>query len=104
MSASLTDRITEALAPELRANCVSEDPNNGFHSWRCEYPDLYGKCDCFQELLTDLASVLVPIVEAEKAEAWERLCNWLDDHVDSDVRGSVKRAARDSNPYRKDTR
>lgn len=35
-----------------------------------------------------------------KAEAWDRLCDWLDDHVDTDVRDSVKRAARDSNPYR----
>lgn len=34
-----------------------------------------------------------------KAEAWDRLCDYLDAHVDTDVRDSVKRACRDTNPY-----
>lgn len=36
----------------------------------------------------------------DMSEAWERLCNYLDAHVETDVRSSVKTAARMSNPYK----
>ena len=33
------------------------------HSWRCEYPDRYGPCDCACELAEALVGALLPIEE-----------------------------------------
>ena len=30
----------------------------GFHGWRCEYPDIYGECDCVAESARDILAAL----------------------------------------------
>lgn len=39
----------------LRENGVNEQ--DGMHSWRCAYPETYGACSCFEELVNDLMKV-----------------------------------------------
>lgn len=31
-----------------------EEFGDGIHSWRCEYPDRYGRCTCFEDCVRDL--------------------------------------------------
>ena len=41
----------------LRENGLTDEPSKydgSIHSWRCEYPDRYGECSCFAELVADL--------------------------------------------------
>lgn len=52
-----TDELRERLRVVLAENGVDEAPAT-LHSWRCEYPERYGKCDCIAELVTDLAAVV----------------------------------------------
>jgi hypothetical protein len=33
---------------------MNEHTNEGPHSWRCEYPDIYGECDCLDGLTNDI--------------------------------------------------
>ena len=54
---SATDELRERLRVVLAENGVDEAPAT-LHSWRCEYPERYGKCDCIAELVTDLAAVV----------------------------------------------
>lgn len=34
-------------------------PGNSLHSWRCEYPDIYGECDCVQETAREITAAVV---------------------------------------------
>ena len=52
-----TDELRERLRVVLAENGVDEAPAT-LHSWRCEYPERYGKCDCVAELVTDLVAVV----------------------------------------------
>lgn len=53
----------ERIADVLRANGLVEHPTSpeeveqDIHSWRCGYPDHYDPCDCFAELVSDLAAL-----------------------------------------------
>lgn len=47
----------ETIESILRGAGLSDEPekyHSSIHSWRCEHPDRYGKCSCFQELLAEL--------------------------------------------------
>lgn len=44
----------------LRGAGLTDEPekyDGSIHSWRCAYPDRYGKCTCFQELVADLEAL-----------------------------------------------
>lgn len=43
-------------------------PGNSFHSWRCEYPDRYGPCDCVQEVADSILAVAAPLLVSAEAE------------------------------------
>ena len=43
-------------------------PGNSIHSWRCEYPDRYGPCDCVAETVRGLWDVVVEGLRLE----WRR--------------------------------
>ena len=49
-----TGSLEERIRKVLIENAVDSTDNQGMHSWRCQYPDAYGPCDCFEELVTDL--------------------------------------------------
>ena len=49
----VTRREVEVVLTE---NGLSTVPT-GMHSWRCEHPDRYGDCTCFDELVDDLMSL-----------------------------------------------
>ena len=64
----MTAAIVSALAEQMRGAGISDKPaefDSSIHSWRCEYPDIYGACDCFGELVRDLAT----LIAAERADA-----------------------------------
>ena len=64
--------IVSALAEQLRGAGISDKPaefDSSIHSWRCEYPDIYGACDCFGEMLRDLTAAVAELVAAERADA-----------------------------------
>ena len=48
----------------LAESCLSTP--GGFHSWCCEHPDMYGPCDCLDELVNDLLPI---VAEAERRGA-----------------------------------
>ena len=49
-------------------------PGNGLHSWRCEYPDRYGPCDCVQEVADLILAAAAPLlVSADSSAQAERL-------------------------------
>lgn len=44
----------------LRGNGITDRPDlfdSDIHSWRCEYPERYGGCTCFSELVDELMAV-----------------------------------------------
>lgn len=52
----------DGVAEVLRANGLTDNPHrydSSIHSWRCEYPDRYGPCSCFQDLVADLEGLIV---------------------------------------------
>lgn len=82
MSESLTQTVREALAAALTSNGVGRSAPDGIHSWRCEYPNVYGPCTCFAELLDDLVAAVTlrldaaeRVVEAAEAYRWPALTN-----------------------------
>lgn len=64
--------LVQELAATLRANGLTDEPgtyDGSMHSWRCSYPDVYGPCDCFAELVNDLASILAQRIRDERGDA-----------------------------------
>lgn len=84
-----TPDVAGVLAEALRAGGLTDKPDeydSDIHSWRCRYPDIYGPCSCFQELLSDLAAALSPVLaqvqkdEPEVAfEGWHYGVQWPED-------------------------
>lgn len=71
MSARLSD--VEAL---LRGAGLSDEPakyDSDIHGWRCRYPDIYGPCSCFAELVTILVARLAEAEQAAEQRGAERI-------------------------------
>ena len=52
--------MSNAIEAALRGAGLTDKPgefDSSIHSWRCEHPETYGPCDCFQELVRELAEV-----------------------------------------------
>ena len=52
--------MSDAFEAVLRGAGLTDKPgefDSSIHSWRCEHPETYGPCDCFQELVRELAEV-----------------------------------------------
>jgi hypothetical protein len=59
------DKATiERLRKVLIEHSVDSVENTAFHSWRCRYPDRYGPCTCFEELMVDLTRALYKAIGA----------------------------------------
>jgi len=65
----------EALVQQIAGALIAEGagPGNSIHSWRCEYPDIYGPCDCVNETAQEVARAVLPLVEAQVAPLRARL-------------------------------
>lgn len=51
--------MSEKIEAILRGAGLTDEPgefDGNIHSWRCEHPNVYGKCDCSQSLVADLAA------------------------------------------------
>ena len=79
--------LSEEIERVMRENGLSDEPgqfDSNIHSWRCEHPDRYGPCSCFQELRDDLTRILAARLagvrdEREvKAEGLRELADDLD--------------------------
>ncbi|PMC76386.1 hypothetical protein [Brachybacterium sp. UMB0905] len=46
-----------------------EEYGDGIHGWRCELPDLYGRCDCLDNVVADLVNLMEAAVKRAQAEA-----------------------------------
>jgi hypothetical protein len=46
----------EIVERELNQNGASA--GEGIHSWRCEYPEMYGACECVEETARDIITAL----------------------------------------------
>ncbi len=104
-------------AAEVLAKVLADEggePGSSLHSWRCEYPDVYGGCDCIAETAAEMvralaAAGLLATSEAEtaaRAEAWDE--GYLAGHEcllpSSEARNWGYHACRMDNPYRADGR
>lgn len=114
MSEATPNEITEALRRVLIANGADGPENRGYHSWRCQYPDRYGSCSCFEDLLSEMVAAL-PTGQAEQLAAAHDLLggmySWHDGFLDAPqnqhlwtvraariLRELVGRAAHDPSP------
>lgn len=49
--------MREHIEAFLRGIGLTDKPaefSDGIHGWRCEYPDMYGQCACFDGVVQDL--------------------------------------------------
>jgi hypothetical protein len=49
--------VRKTIEEVLRANGITDRPeefDSDIHSWRCSYPDIYGRCTCFDDLIEEL--------------------------------------------------
>ena len=70
---SATRDRAEAL---LRGWGITDRPwefGDGIHSWRCEHPDRYGECKCFEECLDELVELIEECHNDRRArgEGWD---------------------------------
>ena len=59
----------EQIAEVLRGIGLSDLPDeydSRIHSWRCEHPEIYGRCSCFDDAVNDLAALMAGLAEGEK--------------------------------------
>lgn len=46
------DEVTDLI------NSEGGGPGSSLHSWRCEYPDRYGPCDCVESLAQEIVALI----------------------------------------------
>lgn len=81
--------LTEQLRTYLEEVGLTDRPEqygDGIHGWRCELPDLYGRCDCLDNVVADLVKLMEAAVKRGQAEAWERgvddgITEWENDGI-----------------------
>ena len=59
-----TTITNDEAAEQLIAQTISEqggDPGSSIHSWRCEYPDRYGNCDCVEQAARAILAALTGV-------------------------------------------
>lgn len=75
--------IRDDIAVFFRGLGLTDDPaeyGDGIHGWRCEHPDRYGQCDCFEQAVTDLLAS--PVIRRIQAEALrEAADDWHEKHA-----------------------
>ena len=65
------ERVTptrEQIAEVLRGIGLSDLPDeydSSIHSWRCEHPEIYGRCSCFDDAVNDLVALMSGLAEGE---------------------------------------
>ena len=59
---ALVEKAAQKLTDEGAA------PGSSIHSWRCEYPERYGSCDCVDEVAR---IVLSAVYDDIAAQAWD---------------------------------
>jgi hypothetical protein len=64
----------EQVAEKVNKTLLEEGagPDSELHSWRCEYPDRYGPCDCVGEAAREVADALMPLFEQAVEQAFEQ--------------------------------
>lgn len=53
--------MKDIIEQVLRGAGLSDVPaecDSDIHSWRCSYPETYGDCTCFADLIDDLAKAI----------------------------------------------
>jgi hypothetical protein len=53
----------EQVVAVLQGLGLSAEPDrfsDGIHSWRCAYPDRFGRCDCFDQAVGQVMALLAP--------------------------------------------
>lgn len=54
----------QAIEKLLRGWGLTDEPDvysDGIHGWRCEHPDRYGRCDCFNSAVNDVERLIKEI-------------------------------------------
>lgn len=67
------DDERDVLDRALRGLGLTDEPDkygDGIHSWRCEHPDRYGRCECFEEAISYILSALRKHSEPDTS-TWE---------------------------------
>jgi hypothetical protein len=57
-------------------------PGKSLHSWRCEYPDRYGPCDCVEGAAREVAAAVVAALDLPGRDR-ETAAKALDEAADS---------------------
>lgn len=57
LSLTPTQPDRDQIARVLAESDVTAAFGSGIHSWRCEYPERYGPCNCLDGLIDDLAAL-----------------------------------------------
>lgn len=70
---ALVAKVTRALLDEGAA------PGNSIHSWRCEYPDRYGDCDCVEQTAREVLDAVADQIRAQERERIARAIEALPD-------------------------
>lgn len=60
----LREKLTTLLMGWGLNDCPSEY-SDGIHSWRCEHPDRYGPCKCFEDCIDELVELIGREVQSE---------------------------------------
>ena len=79
MTAPTPDTDLMATVREVALGYGLSQGTDGLHSWRCDYPDIYGECDCLDEFVTDMSRTLTDLIhEREVAAAQAALREFAD--------------------------
>lgn len=87
------DKLVERLREILVNEAVDSVENAAFHSWRCRYPDRYGPCSCFDELMKEVRGAVESHFAAHKESAAAQEPQWCDRLTDGRPLTTPKEAA-----------
>jgi hypothetical protein len=87
----MTNEPVEALLRGIGLTDEPETYGDGIHGWRCEHPQIYGRCDCFARAVADVQKFAREVA----AKTW-----WQGVNAQWKHRPIGNRVLDISNPYR----
>lgn len=89
--------MSRSVEKILRGAGITDEPeqyDSNIHSWRCRYPEIYGRCDCFQELVQELEiKITDDMVEKAGRVMYSHWDEWDSDDVQAIGERQLMRAA-----------
>lgn len=62
----MIEAIVAAVKELLDEYAMGNPTNQALHGWRCQHPDRYGPCDCYERLIIEIRQTVEGVLREQE--------------------------------------